>query len=69
MIQYWHLAGFGRLVSEIPQGGKCELHGDVDDGLLHTLTHDGEQLLHVVGVRAQLARLLRRDFGSCKYER
>ena len=56
-------ASFGRFIREIPQCGEGELHGDVYDGLLHPLPHDGEQLLHVVGVGAQLARLLRRDFG------
>ncbi len=54
-----YLTGLGRFIGEVPEGGERELHGDINDRLLHPLPHYGEQLLHVVGVGAQLARLLR----------
>jgi len=59
-----YLAGFWRFIREVPECGERKLHGDIYYGLLHPLPHYGEQLLHVVGVGAQLARLLRRYFGS-----
>jgi hypothetical protein len=59
-----YLTGFRRFIGEIPESGQRELHGDIYDRFLHPLPHYGEQLLHVVGVGAQLARLLRRNFGS-----
>ena len=59
-------ARFGALVSEIPQCGEREFERDVDLHVLHPLLDHLEKLLHVLGLRAELGGLFRRDFRGCK---